>query len=48
MPQGKMKVKTQLPGNVKGKKIKKLDKAPPKRKYKSKDTKSIAQFFTGK
>lgn len=32
MAQGKIKVKTQLPGNVKGKKVKKLEKAPPQRK----------------
>lgn len=32
MPQGKIKVKTQMPSNVKGKKVKKLDKVPPKRK----------------
>ena len=31
MPQGKIKVKSQLPTNVKGKKIKKLDKAKPKK-----------------
>lgn len=32
MPQGKIKVKTTMPSNVKGKKVKKLDKQPPKRK----------------
>merc|ERR1712137_475029 len=31
MPQGKIKVKSQLPSNIKGKKIKKLDKAKPKK-----------------
>ena len=31
MPQGKIKVKSQLPSNVKGKKIRKLDKAKPKK-----------------
>ncbi|KZS21209.1 Uncharacterized protein APZ42_011911 [Daphnia magna] len=32
MPQGRIKVKTAMPTNVKGKKVKKLDKVPPKRK----------------
>ena len=36
MPQGKIKVKTTMPSNVKGKKVKKLDKQPPKRKVQSK------------
>ncbi len=36
MPQGKIKVKTQMPSNVKGKKVKKLDKVPPKRKVQRK------------
>lgn len=36
MPQGKIKVKAQMPTNVKGKKVKKLDKVPPKRKVQSK------------
>ena len=31
MAQGKIKVKSQLPSNVKGKKVKKLDKAKPKK-----------------
>jgi len=36
MPQGKIKVKTTMPSNVKGKKVKKLDKQPPKRKVQRK------------
>lgn len=36
MPQGKIKVKTAMPTNVKGKKVKKLDKVPPKRKVQRK------------
>merc|ERR1711915_737601 len=34
MPQGKIKVKAQMPASVRGKKVKKLDKAPPERKVK--------------